>query len=197
MGSLCWQSSFFVVTTIGYFTRKYIFCSKKGPVSMIMSNSHSPEYPWVMILVPNRSLTVIGFYSVLGMVIGASLLIGLGFSLAGAWPVIGFLGLDVLLIYWALTRNYRILRRSERIKLTREELEITSFCGSVCLSREVFQPYWTKVDLNFSREDRNRLVLRSSGKEIELGSFLSPDQKSAIANRLRSALANLVNTESF
>ena len=41
-----------------------------------------------------------------------------GVLLAGAWPVIGFFGLDVALIYLAFKLNYRSGRLYETIELT-------------------------------------------------------------------------------
>ena len=59
------------------------------------------------IITPHRSLSGKGFIAVMALVGGLSFAGGMFFFLMGAWPVIGFLGLDVLLVYWAFRANYR------------------------------------------------------------------------------------------
>jgi uncharacterized membrane protein len=46
-----------------------------------------------------------------------SLAVGIGFVSVGAWPVIGFFGLDVGLVYLAFRLNYRSARQSETLRL--------------------------------------------------------------------------------
>jgi uncharacterized membrane protein len=58
-------------------------------------------------ITPNRSLPRTGFLAVMIAIGGISFVTGLVFALMGAWPVLGFLGLDVLLIYWAFRRGQR------------------------------------------------------------------------------------------
>jgi uncharacterized membrane protein len=53
------------------------------------------------------------------LVIAANLLIGLPMYLLGAWPVAGFAGLDVALLWWLFNRNYVDARRSETLRLSR------------------------------------------------------------------------------
>ena len=52
-------------------------------------------------LTPHRSLSPTGFLIFMAVLGGISFVTGMVFLLAGAWPVFGFLGLDVLLVYWA------------------------------------------------------------------------------------------------
>ena len=66
------------------------------------------------VLTPYRSLSPKGFFFLMVAVCGVSFAAGLAFLLAGAWPVIGFLGLDVLIIYWAFRLNYRAAKVHEK-----------------------------------------------------------------------------------
>ena len=59
------------------------------------------------VLTPHRSLSATGFVIVMALVGGVSFAAGIAFLLMGAWPVFGFFGLDVLLIYLAFRANYR------------------------------------------------------------------------------------------
>ena len=70
------------------------------------------------IITPHRSLTATGFMVVMGLVGVISFAGGLFFFILGAWPVVGFLGLDVLLIYWAFQANYRSAAAFEQVTVT-------------------------------------------------------------------------------
>ena len=59
------------------------------------------------IITPNRSLSARGFLIFMLMLGGISFATGMVFLSPGAWPVFGFFGLDVLLVYWAFRLNYR------------------------------------------------------------------------------------------
>jgi uncharacterized membrane protein len=70
------------------------------------------------VLTPYRSLRPAGFL-VLMVALGAvSFVAGILFLVAGAWPVLGFFGLDVLLVYVAFRLNYRSGRLYETVNLT-------------------------------------------------------------------------------
>src|SRR5215471_4416340 len=69
------------------------------------------------VLLPHRSLPTRGFH-ILMLILGLiSLAVGIGFISIGAWPVFGFFGLDVALIYIAFRLNYRSARRREILRL--------------------------------------------------------------------------------
>ena len=58
-------------------------------------------------LVAYRSLNQTGFMLLMAAVIAINVVVGVVFMVAGAWPVLGFCGLDVALVYWAFKRSYR------------------------------------------------------------------------------------------
>ena len=53
------------------------------------------------VLTPHRSLGGGAFVAMMMLVGGVGFVAGAVFFVMGAWPVMGFLGLDVVLIYWA------------------------------------------------------------------------------------------------
>jgi uncharacterized membrane protein len=122
---------------------------------------------------------------------GCSTAIGILFWIAGAWPVVGFLGLDVLLIYVAFRLSYRDARRYETLKLTASALSVERFVRGRRVLAEDLQPYWLNVLVEEERSGQNRLILRSHGRSLEVGAFLSPPEKSELADSLRAALAGL------
>ena len=59
------------------------------------------------LLTPHRSLNRTGFVALMVFLSAVSFATGVVFTLMGAWPVLGFLGLDVLVIWWAFRINFR------------------------------------------------------------------------------------------
>ena len=81
----------------------------------VHNDPHAEPTLFSAIITPHRSLSGRGFVLVMALVGGLSFIGGMFFFLLGAWPVVGFLGLDVVLVYWAFRANYRaagLLRRS-------------------------------------------------------------------------------------
>src|SRR5215510_1399716 len=76
------------------------------------------------LLTPHRSLNRTGFILVMAFLTVISFATGVAFLLMGAWPVFGFLGLDVLAIYVAFKINFRRARAREEISVTPSELRV-------------------------------------------------------------------------
>jgi uncharacterized membrane protein len=143
------------------------------------------------ILLPHRSLGRKGFIIMMSGVSTVSVLTGLGFYLLGAWPVAGFLGLDVLLIYAAFRLNYRAARLHERVELTASELRLTRVYPSGRSQSWSFNPYWVRLELEEHEAQADRLSLRSHGRVLTFGSFLSDEEKRGFAEALSAALRML------
>lgn len=116
---------------------------------------------------------------------------GIAFVLIGAWPVFGFLGLDVLLIYVAFRVNYRWGRTYETVLLTEDELTVERVTADGGIRRWRFQPYWLKVDIDDPPRHTSALTLSSHGKALVIGAFLTPDERLEFAEALREALDKL------
>ena len=97
------------------------------------------------LLTPHRSLAPRGFVILMGFITVVSFSAGLVFFLVGAWPVVGFLGLDVALIYLAFRINYRDARRHEILRLTRRRLVVERRDPWGAVKRWTFQPAWLQV----------------------------------------------------
>jgi uncharacterized membrane protein len=142
------------------------------------------------VLQPHRSLPPAGFallMAVLGLV---SFIAGTIFYLIGAWPVIGFFGLDVGLIYLAFRLNYRSARQTERVRLVEDALTVERIGVRGDRRRWRFQPYWLRVVLDEADDETNRLYIASHGRSLVLGAFLGPAERRKFAERLTSALAH-------
>lgn len=141
------------------------------------------------VLHPHRSLPPHGFVAVMAGLGGVSFVAGIAFVMLGAWPVTGFFGLDVLLVYLAFRLNYRSARRHETVRLTEESLVVESVGLRGERRRWQFQPYWLRVILEEPDEDSNRLMLASHGRSLVVGSFLAPSERRSLAGALKDALA--------
>lgn len=143
------------------------------------------------VLHPHTSLSPRGFFLLMAALGFISFCAGIMFVIAGAWPVFGFFGLDILLVYAAFKLNYRDARRYETVRLTRDWLMVEKISPTGRRARYRFQPYWLKIEIDEDRKGGRSLTLRSHGKTLELGAFLSPDEKSDLATALSRELRRL------
>ena len=106
------------------------------------------------VLLPHRSLPPRGFHMLMLMLGLISIAVGIGFVSIGAWPVFGFFGLDVGLVYVAFRLNYRSARRREILRLAGDAFTVEQV--GVRGKRRIwrFQPYWLRVVL----EERVRRI---------------------------------------
>jgi uncharacterized membrane protein len=132
---------------------------------------------------PHRSLSPLGFKWLIRVVILANLMVGLPMYLLGAWPVAGFAGLDVALLWWLFHRNYADARRSETLVLTDRELVVTRVAPDGEREEHRLEAYWLRV------ERGERLVVTSRGNRVVIGRFLAPAERRRVAEELEAALA--------
>ena len=157
------------------------------------SNALEPDVPqpelFSALLTPHRSLNRTGFLVLMGFVCAISFIAGMVFLMMGAWPVLGFFGLDVLVIYWAFRINFRRAAASEEISVTPSELRVRRVSHRGHVVEWVLNPLWVqfeqKVHAEFGIE---RLYLVSRGRRVSIGSFLGPDEKASFAKALLAAL---------
>lgn len=139
-------------------------------------------------LTPHRSLGPRGFLILMGVLSGLSFVTGLAFAWTGAWPVLGFFGLDVALVYLAFKLSYRSGRLYERVDLDRESLTLTRVHPSGKRERYLFPAYWVRVILQGLPDGGRDLRLTSHGRVVPFGRFLTNDERETFAAALKSAL---------
>lgn len=142
--------------------------------------------PFDAVLYPNRSLGPFGFHLMMVAIVLVSAGIGAAFVMAGAWPVTGFLGADILLLYLAFRWNYRQGRRAEFIRLHGAELAVRRIEPSGRRREWRFDAHWVRVTID---EATKELTLSSHGRRLSIGAFLSPDERLEVGKALRAALA--------
>ena len=140
------------------------------------------------VLTPYRSLGPAGFLVLMAALGGVSFVAGLVFYLAGAWPVMGFLGLDVALVYCAFKLNYRSGRLYETLELTPARLTWTRVHPSGRREQFDCNPYWARVKLQEWPDGRTNLRIASDGRELIFGRFLTDGERRDLATALTEAL---------
>lgn len=146
---------------------------------------------WQATLTPHRSLSREGFLAVMAIVVVINLVVGGLFMALGAWPVAGFAGLDVLIIWWAFRANFADARQMERISITEHELVLDRLRENRPQEQHRFVRRWVRVELEEDREREliGRLLLISGAKQMSIGDFLAPEERKTLATALKSALA--------
>jgi uncharacterized membrane protein len=140
------------------------------------------------VLLPHRSLGSKGFFILMTAIGIACVGIGVLFYSIGAWPVAGFMGLDVLLVYGAFRLNYRAARASETIHIDSDKLTLTRVHPSGKSESWIFNPYWVRIDIIEPLWRAGALALRSHGRRHVFGNFLNEDEKREFAQKLKRAL---------
>ena len=140
-------------------------------------------------LTPQRSLSPRGFLIFMLVLGGLSFTIGMYFVLRGAWPVFGFCGLEVLLVYWAFRINYRRGKAYELVTVTPSELTVRKVTHHGRMREWTLNPLWVQLDRVVHAEyGIERLFLVSRGRRLAIAGFLGPDEKASFASALSAAL---------
>jgi uncharacterized membrane protein len=140
-------------------------------------------------ITPHRSLEPTGFLILMACLGGLSFVSGIVFVSIGAWPVFGFFGLDVLLVYLAFRANYRSARAYEEVTVTAAELTVRKVNHRGRVRQWTLNPLWVRLERIVHAEfGIERLFLVSHGRRVAIAGFLSPAEKASFARALSSAL---------
>ena len=169
-----------------------------------MRETHNPNRasvpfnePFRAVLTAHRSLKPRGFVLLMSALCVINLVVGVGFWMLGAWPVVAFCGLDVALIYLAFKMNYRSGHRYETVDLTPERLVVTQVEPSGRRRAFEFNPYWTRVQLHEHHDGRTVLQLAHHDQRLVFGRFMNDDERRDFAGALRDALARARGMSGF
>jgi uncharacterized membrane protein len=157
--------------------------------SYLVAMSAGTDVFFERVLLPHRSLPPRGFHILMLLLFVVSLGAGIGFVAIGAWPICGFFGLDVGLVYLAFRLSYRSARQREILRLAADEftVERVDIYGERLIWR--FQPFWLRVILQENPDESNRLLLASHGRSLPIADFLGAPTRRELADTLRSVLS--------
>ena len=142
---------------------------------------------------PHRSLPPTGFVWFIGItvaLISLPLLTMLGSPVL--WGLLPFIALTVAGIWWALMRSYRDMEILEDVLLTPARMVLTRH-GPHGQRREwEANPYWVQVALHPTGGPvPNYLTLKGGPREVEIGAFLSEEERVLLAQDLSTSLGDL------
>lgn len=137
----------------------------------------------------NSSLSPAGRILVFGSLAVVTVAISLGFAMYGAWPVVPFAGLECLGLYLA----YRWLTRHEDdyqcISITGERVLVETREGGE-LRRSEFSRAWAQVVIEDASDGRPSVFIRSHGRVVEIGKWLTREARIEAARRLKRQISD-------
>ena len=157
---------------------------------MISGNAPTAEPTlFSAIITPHRSLGGLGFLILMIAVGTVSFAAGILFLMMGAWPVCGFFGLDVLLIYAAFRINYRAALAYEEVMVTATELRVRKVSHRGKVAEWSLNPLWVRLDRDIHEEfGIEQLFLVTRGRRLPIANCLSPPEKESFAAALAAAI---------
>ncbi|MEZ5787760.1 MAG: DUF2244 domain-containing protein [Xanthobacteraceae bacterium] len=140
-------------------------------------------------ITPHRSLNGAGFLAAMLVFTAASLALVVVFVTAGAWPVAGFLGLDIALVYFAFKVNFRRAAAQEFVHVTPSALNVRRISHKGEVAEFSLNPLWVRLHREVDPDyGMRRLVLVSRGKHLTIAEHLSPPERESFANALAAAI---------
>lgn len=142
------------------------------------------------VLTPYRSLGPKGFLILMICFGTICFIAGLLFLSIGAWPVFGFFGLDILLLWFAFRLNFRSARAFEEVQVSRSEIAIRKVGPGKQFQEYRFNPLWVRLKVErLEEEGVVRISLTGRGQTVDIGNFLNPDDRTSFAGAMANALA--------
>jgi uncharacterized membrane protein len=147
---------------------------------------------------PNCALTPRGAVGFFLSACLAPVLIALLLALRGFWPVLPFAGLELVVLAWALRASLERGHHQQCITLTEAEVCVDSSRRGAH-ERIVFPRHWARVKLRrpATRLHPSRLVIESHGRQVELGSFLTEEERCGLALRLQRLVGRIAESPSW
>ena len=139
-------------------------------------------------LYPYRSLNKTDFFILMFALGLISFIAGIIFMLKGAWPVFGFFGLDVFLVYVFFKLSFKSGEEFEVINLTKKKLIIEKYKLKKIIRTYVFDANWIKIKILNPKSHTNKLQISSKNKSLIVGSFLRPDERIEVFQNIQNAL---------
>lgn len=140
----------------------------------------------------HRSLTPRGFVWFMGIT-AASALFPLG-ALIGSRALLVVLGFFVAIIgalWWAIERNYHMSNRREILTLSPDSARLIHYRPGQAPQEWQANPFWVTPILHRGHKIRHYLTLRGGPREVELGVFLTAEERQELHAELTARLTQL------
>lgn len=139
---------------------------------------------------PNRSLGAEARRLVITLVALAGIISSIPFMVIGAWPVAGYFGLDVLLLFIAFRVNQNRAREIEEVTVTPVQLHVRRLSHRGEAQEWRFNPAWVRIERG--REDQEYgllgLSVVSGATRVSVARHLSPLERLEFARAFEASL---------
>ncbi len=139
-------------------------------------------------LTPNRALSPKAFLIIMGLVGGVSFIAGLSFLRLGAFPVLGFFGLDALLIWLAFRASFRGQSQRTQIKITADRIDLRHQTAGRPDKTACLPTAFTRVELVLPDRKTSELRLSHARTTLRIGAFLAPSERRTLKRALEKAI---------
>jgi len=159
---------------------------------MVSSTVNSKRH-WHIVIRPNRSLTRRQLQLVFVGIATFCLGIASVFAALGMWPVLPFAGAEVIVVGIGFYLSAMGGREMEVVSVHSDKVSVEKGRRRV-RQRWELQRAWARIRLlpPYFRWYPTRLVIRSHGKEVELGGFLNEEERELLAGELQLAINDAV-----
>jgi uncharacterized membrane protein len=141
------------------------------------------------VLEPPRSLSARGFNRVMMILGGLSLFSSVVFLALGAWPVVGFLGLEILALWLVFNWSFRSQTARTYVRVTADAVDVRKVDGWGRERRARLSAYFARVEFDRAASGPNALRVATSATVYPLGEYLTPRERETFARRLSQAIS--------
>lgn len=153
---------------------------------------HSPNSATIELWVHN-ALNPRGFVMVIGMAsatLAMPLIAVLGSPVL--WGLMPFAGIVLCGLWFGLDRNWRDRQITERMEMSRQAITLTRVNPRGPVQEWRADPHWVATQLSAKTGPvAQYLTLTGGGREVELGSFLTPEERIALHAELNQVLVSI------
>jgi uncharacterized membrane protein len=142
------------------------------------------------VLEPPRSLSARGFNRVMMILGGLSLFSSAVFLTLGAWPVVGFLGLEILAVWLVFNWSFRSQTARTYVRVTADAVDVRKVDGWGRERHARVSAFFARVELDRTASGPNALRLATSARAYALGEHLTPRERESFARRLTQAISD-------
>ena len=138
---------------------------------------------------PHQSMTQAGFAWFIGItavMLTLPLLAVLGSPVV--WVLMVFFSAALAGVWRAVTANQAQRTMHEALTLTPEKVRLEHVPHKGTPKDWEANPFWVQVNLRRDGPVENYLTLQGNGREVEIGAFLTPEERAALYDELRGAL---------
>ncbi|RYZ02039.1 MAG: DUF2244 domain-containing protein, partial [Alphaproteobacteria bacterium] len=125
------------------------------------------------VLEPSRSLSPRGFNRVMMILGGMSFLSSLLFLSIGAWPVMGFMGLEIFALWWVFRYSFRAQLARTYVRVTADAIDVRKVDGWGRERRASFASHFARVEFDRAADGPNALRVAASQRAYVVGEFLT------------------------